>query len=88
MTTKSDAYILKSILARVNRMALGPITKRNRRGKWLFSWRKILLRKKKSIFIYIQGCPIDMRMSRFFDEVKNEWGEREINFRSIGDRTS
>ena len=50
MTTKSDAYILKSILARVNRMALGPITKRNRRGKWLFSWRKILFKEKKIYF--------------------------------------
>lgn len=52
MTTKSDVYILKSVLARVNRMALGLITKRNRKGKWLFNWRKILLRKNKNLFSY------------------------------------
>lgn len=54
MTIKSDVYMLKSVLARVNRMALGLITKRNRKGKWLFSWRKILLRKRK-IYFYINS---------------------------------
>lgn len=31
---------------------------------------------------------MDMRMSCFFDEVEKEWGEREINFSSIGERAS